>query len=59
LKQTENIDKKLQHWFLQLWMTLAMGNSEQRFFAILADEWPVTKLQRSKIVEIINNIKDR
>jgi hypothetical protein len=36
-----------------------MGNSEQHFFAILADEWPVTELQRSKTVEFINEIKDR
>jgi len=36
-----------------------MGNIEPGFFAILADEWPVSKLQRSKIVEFINEIKDR
>jgi hypothetical protein len=59
LKQREYIDKKLQHWCLQRWKTLAMGDGEQRFFAILADEWPVSELQRSKIVEFINEIKDR
>jgi len=59
LKLREYIDKKLQHWCLQRWKTLAMGDSEQRFFAILADEWLVTELQWSKIVEFINEIKDR
>jgi len=36
-----------------------MGDGEQRFFAIFADQWPVTEPQRSKIVEFINEIKDR
>jgi len=36
-----------------------MGDGEQRVFAVLADEWPVTELQRSEIVEFINEITDR
>jgi len=57
LKQRKYIDKELQHWCLQRWKTLAMGDGETGFFAILADEWPVTELQRSMIVEFINEIK--
>ena len=36
-----------------------MGDAEKHFFAILPHEWPVSKLQRSKIVEFINQIKNR
>jgi len=59
MRQREYIDTKLQHWRLQRWKTLVIGDSEQRFFATLSDEWPVSELQRSKLVEFLKGITDR
>jgi hypothetical protein len=36
-----------------------MGNSEQRLFTMHANEWPVSEIQRSRVVEFFDDIKDR
>ncbi|KAF8241974.1 hypothetical protein K440DRAFT_640554 [Wilcoxina mikolae CBS 423.85] len=57
--QREIIGSKLKRWCHKRWRAVVATHDEERFFAILADEWLMSSIQYQRVAHFVNEIKDR
>ncbi|KAF8244902.1 hypothetical protein K440DRAFT_646674 [Wilcoxina mikolae CBS 423.85] len=59
LNQREIIGSKLKRWYHKHWRAVVATHDEECFFAITADEWPMSSIQCQRVAHFVNEIKDR